>query len=235
MNIIRELHNLFRTGVVDLGVRTMPLFEPQVATKKATFGMAWFWFPEAQFGAAPGVIRTRVGYAGGSKVNPTYHKLGDHTETIDIDYDPEETNYSKLLTLFWKHHNPTSNCSRQYMSAIFYHDEEQKKLANESMKMQQNNFNKPITTKILPLEKFYEAEDYHQKYILQRHSFLINALDIDPGEELIQSHVAARINGYIGGYGTMPGFNSEWEKWGITEKMADYIRKQMISSFRGSC
>ena len=72
----------FHTQVKELGKPAMSLFEPDVATKKATFGMSWFWFPEAQFGCAKGVIRTRVGYAGGSKKNPTYYSLGDHTETI---------------------------------------------------------------------------------------------------------------------------------------------------------
>lgn len=234
MNIIRQVHSCFRVGA-NLAMETLTLYEPKVATKKATFGMSWFWFPEAQFGCAPGVIRTKVGYAGGSKVNPTYHSLGDHTEAVEIDYDPEETNYDTLLSMFWKYHNPTSTCSRQYMSAIFYHDEDQKQLAEKSMKVHQKNFNKPITTSIIPCKKFYEAEDYHQKYLLQQHPLVINALDIDPGEELIANHVAARINGYLGGFGTMPRFNEEWKKWGITDKMADYIRRQMVSSFRGSC
>lgn len=232
MNILRQVHTFFRA---DLGTRTMPLYEPTFATKKATFGMSWFWFPEAQFGCAPGVIRTRVGYAGGSKVNPTYHSLGDHTETVDIDYDPSQTDYSKLLKIFWKNHNPTSKCTRQYMSVIFYHNEEQKTLAEATMKEEQKNHKTPIATSILPMKEFYEAEDYHQKYILQRHAPVINALDIDPGEELISCHVAARINGYIGGYGTMSMFDQEWSRWGITEKTAEYIRKQMISSFRANC
>ncbi|XP_071538016.1 peptide methionine sulfoxide reductase [Panulirus ornatus] len=183
--------------------------------------------PEGLFGCASGVIRTRVGYAGGSKVNPTYYSLGDHTETVDIDYNPEQTDYCTLLSLFWKHHNPTSKCSRQYMSLILYHDEEQKRLAMETMKAEQKKRVSPISTSIVPFKVFYNAEDYHQKYLLQRHPFLINALDISPGDELIKSHVAARINGYIGGYGTMDQFEEEWEKWGITEKMADYIRQHM--------
>lgn len=113
------------------------------------------------------------------------------------------------------------------MSLIFYHDEEQKRLAMETMKAEQEKRISPISTSILPFKVFYNAEDYHQKYLLQRHPFLINALDISPGDELIKSHVAARINGYIGGYGTMDQFEEEWEKWGITEKMADYIRQHM--------
>jgi len=197
--------------------------------------MSWFWFPEAQYGCAPGVIRTRVGYAGGSKANPSYRSMGDHTETVDIDYDPTQTDYSKLLSIFWKNHNPTVKCSRQYMSAIFYHNEEQKRLAEETMKAEQSRQSLPITTSIIPLKAFYEAEDYHQKYILQRHAPVINALDIDPGQELVSSHVAARINGYLGGYGNVVMFDREAKQWGISEKTMDYIRKKIISSFRGDC
>jgi len=206
----------------------MPLLEPEVKTLKATFGMSWFWFPEAQFGAAPGVVRTRVGYAGGSKVGPTYYSLGDHTETVDIDYDPEKTDYKKLLGIFWEKHDPTSKCSRQYMSAIFYHNEEQKQLAEETMRHNQKLTQRTIQTHILPMKEFYDAEDYHQKYLLQRHAALMNSLDIDP-DDLIGCHVAARLNGYIGGYGSASAFEKECKEWGITEKAVEYARRQ--SSF----
>jgi len=202
------------------------LLQPMVAVKKATFGMSWFWFPEAQFGAAPGVVRTKVGYAGGSKLNPNYRNMGDHTETVEVEYDPQVTNYRQLLDIFWNNHDPTSRCSRQYMSAIFFHDEEQKKLAEVTKK----NFvtNRPVTTQIMPAKEFYDAEMYHQKYLLQRHSALCHWLDLDPeGQELLDSHVVARINGYIGGYGSLGSFEEEWPTWGIDEKTASYIRNQM--------
>jgi len=80
------------------------------------------------------VVRTRVGYTGGDKPNPTYHNIGDHAESVDIDYDPEVTDYENLLDIFWKNHNPTSFYSRQYMSAIFYHDAAQKEAAELSLK-----------------------------------------------------------------------------------------------------
>ncbi|KAK3861342.1 hypothetical protein Pcinc_044506 [Petrolisthes cinctipes] len=214
MNIIRQVHYFF-TPKMKLGLRTADLLEP------------------AQFGAAPGIIRTRVGFAGGSKVNPTYRSMGDHTETIDVDYDPEQTDYESLLSLFWKYHDPTSKCSRQYMSAIFYHDEEQKSLAEKTLKYQQSLRARPVTTSILPFTKFYEAEDYHQKYLLQRHPQLVTALDVDPGEDLIKSHVAARINGYVGGYGSVANFDKEQKTWGITEKMAEYIREEVILAYPG--
>ena len=71
--------------------------------------------------------------------------------------------------------------------------------------------------------------------MLQRHPQLCNALDINPGDELIESHVAARINGYVGGFGLIKNFSAEWEKWGISEKMAEYIQHQMVSSNRAKC
>merc|ERR1711997_14052 len=209
----------------------MSLYEPDVAIKKATFGMSWFWFPEAQFGCANGVIRTRVGYAGGSKVNPTYYSLGDHTETLDLAYDPSVTTYSDLLNIFWNNHDPCSRNKAQYMSAIFYHDEEQKTLAEETKIEQAKKRNKPITTVIVPAKEFYDAEDYHQKYMLQHHPWLLEALDIHPGEDLIQSHVAARLNGYIGGYGKIKDFNTEGPKLGLNEKMVEYVVKKMTSKY----
>ena len=161
-----KLHKLHETDdfsypfkVRELGTPAMALFEPEVATKKATFGMSWFWFPEAQFGSTKGIIRTRVGYAGGSKVNPSYYSLGDHTETVDVDYDPNVTSYSDLLNIFWNNHDPCTKQKRQYMSAIFYHDEEQKKLAEQTKEEMSGKKSKSIATQILPAKEFYVAEE----------------------------------------------------------------------------
>lgn len=236
MNILRQIGNsIVRPGARELGTPTMALYEPNVATKKATFGMSWFWFPEAQFGAAKGVVRTRVGYAGGDKLNPTYYNLGNHTETVDIDFNPEETSFKDILDMFWKHHDPTVQHSPQYQSVIFYHDDEQKQLAEETMVDAQKQRSRKIVTKIVPFEKFYDAEDYHQKYLLQQHGWLLTALDISPGDELIQSHVAARVNGYIGGYGSISNFEKEYRKLGLNDKMGEYVKKQLIKPHRGSC
>jgi len=214
----------------DLGKPIMPLLEPSVATKKATFGMSWFWFPEAEFGALKGVIRTRVGYAGGTSVKPTYYNLSDHTETVDVDYDPRVTDYTDLLAIFWSKHDPTVKCSRQYMSAIFYHDEEQKSLAESTMLQAGKERSKKITTQILPAKEFYEAEGYHQKYLLQQQgSLLLEALAIKPGKDLIKSHVAAKVNGYIGGYGSRSDFEEEYPALGLNDEMADYIRNNRRS------
>jgi len=160
--------------------------------------------------------------------------MGDHTETVDIDFDPEVTNYGDLLKMFWKNHDPTAKCTRQYMSAIFYHDEEQKAMAESTMEEAKKS-GKKIQTLILPVGKFTDAEDYHQKYLLQRHPWILSALDIDPGEELIKSHVAARLNGYLGGYSTPSKWDAEWEKLGLNEKMADYVRRQMTKGSGVGC
>jgi peptide-methionine (S)-S-oxide reductase len=176
------------------------------------------------------VLRTRVGYCGGTKPKPTYHGMGDHAETVDLDYDPEVTSYEELLKMFWKNHDPTANNSRQYMSAIFYHDEEQKRAAEETKATEEKN--RRIKTQILPMDSFYDAELYHQKYLLQQHPWLLTALDVDPGKELIASHVSARLNGFIGGYGKIKDFEAEWEKMGLNEKMAEYVKSQMVKNKR---
>uniref|UniRef100_A0A2P2I045 peptide-methionine (S)-S-oxide reductase n=1 Tax=Hirondellea gigas TaxID=1518452 RepID=A0A2P2I045_9CRUS len=143
-----------------------------------------------------------------------------------MDFDPQQTDYNTMLDMFWKNHDPSSKCSRQYMSAIFYHTEEQKNLAQASKKLENSRRNRPVTTSILPANNFYVAEDYHQKYLLQRHPMLCNMLDLSPcGDELVLSHVAARLNGYVGGFGCMTTFEEEWPKLNITEKCAAYIRK----------
>jgi peptide-methionine (S)-S-oxide reductase len=146
------------------------------------------------------VIRTRVGYTGGSKENPTYYSLGDHTESIEVDYDPSVISYADLLKVFWHGHNPGSRSwSRQYMSAIFYHNEEQKKLAVEYLEQEMATTHKRIYTEILPASRFYRAEDYHQKYYLRQRPELIRELKaIYPAdEEFVNSTVAARLNSYL--------------------------------------
>ena len=146
------------------------------------------------------MIRTRVGYTGGNKENPTYHTLGDHTESIEVDYDPSVISYADLLKVFQQSHDPGSRSrSRQYMSAIFYHNEEQKKLAVESLEQEEARTHKKIYTEILPASRFYLAEDYHQKYYLRQRPELIRELKaIYPtDEDFVNSTVAALLNSYL--------------------------------------
>jgi peptide-methionine (S)-S-oxide reductase len=164
-------------------------------------------------------------------VNPTYYALGDHTETVDIDYDPQQTNYAELLDIFWNNHNPCTKNKKQYMSVIFYHDTEQKEMALRTKEEMTKLKNQKIQTEILEAKEFYNAEDYHQKYMLQHHPWLLESLDINPGDDLIQSHVAARLNGYIGGYGKTGDFNNEAPKLGLNEKMSEYVMRKMTSKY----
>ena len=149
------------------------------------------------------MIRTQVGYTGGSRENPTYRALGDHAESIEIYYDPSVISYRDLLEIFWKSHDPSARpWSRQYMSAIFTHNEEQKKLAVESMEQQERTRGK-IYTEIVPAARFYPAEDYHQKYYLRQRPELVNELGrIYPNETFVDSTAAARVNGFLAGYGS---------------------------------
>ena len=166
-----------------------------------------------------GVVRTRVGYAGGQTKDPTYRSIGDHSETIQIDYDPTRLSYRKLLSIFWQSHDPTSPAwSRQYMSAIFYHNDEQRMLALETRALEEKRRNKRIQTEIVPFGKFYLAEDYHQKYGLRGNSDLMREFkamyprDID----FINSTAAARVNGYIGGYGSPEEIKATIENLGLS-------------------
>ncbi len=165
------------------------------------------------------MIRTRVGYSGGRKKDPTYRSIGDHSETIQIDYDPTRLSYKDLLFVFWQSHDPTHKpWSRQYMSAIFYQNDEQRKLALETKAFEENQRNRKIYTEIVPYGKFYLAEDYHQKYELRRHGDLMKELkamyprDID----FVNSTAAARINGYIGGHGKPEDFEAAIENLGLS-------------------
>ena len=144
--------------------------------KIATFAGGCFWCSESDFEKVPGVVKVISGYTGGKKENPTYEEVTagktGHVEAIQVTYDPEKVSYETLLGVFWRHIDPTDGGGQfvdrgaQYVSAIFYHDEEQKKLAEKSREElgKSGKFAKPIVTRIVPFTKFFEAEDYHQDY-----------------------------------------------------------------------
>jgi peptide methionine sulfoxide reductase msrA/msrB len=147
-------------------------------TEVATFAGGCFWGMEEILRKIPGVISTRVGYTGGTTKNPTYKQvctgLTGHAEAIEITFDPTKTSYEKLLSVFFRMHDPTTlnrqhnDIGTQYRSAIFYNDDEQKKIA-EAVKEKfdkSGRFKKPIVTEIIKAGPFYVAEDYHQKYLV---------------------------------------------------------------------
>jgi peptide-methionine (S)-S-oxide reductase len=172
-------------------------------------------------------VSTRVGYAGGTSENPTYRNLGDHSETVQIEYDPSQISYRELLDVFWCGHNPTYESeSRQYMSIIFYHNDEQKQLAEESRDRLQDETGRQIYTEIVPAAEFYPAEGYHQKYYLQQVPELMRELttyypDI---EGLAGSTAAARLNGYAGGYGTPDTLEEEMDSLGLSSQGTEFIK-----------
>lgn len=151
-----------------------------MTTEKATFGAGCFWGVEATFRNVEGVTDAAVGYAGGTKENPTYEDVctdeTGHAEAVQVEFDPAHVSYEKLLDVFWANHNPTTlnrqgpDVGRQYRSVIFYHSPEQKKAAEESKAAldKSGRFRQPIVTQVEPAPKFYRAEEYHQRYLEKR-------------------------------------------------------------------
>jgi peptide-methionine (S)-S-oxide reductase len=165
------------------------------------------------------VVRTRVGYAGGSTPDPTYRNIGDHSETIQIDYDPTQISYQELLEVFWDSHSPTTRSwSRQYMSIIFYHNKEQKRLAEESRDREAAKVEGKIFTEIVPFSEFYLAEDYHQKYRLRGVPELLREYEtLYPNlEDFVDSTAVARVNGYLGGHSTLVDLEAEIDDLGLS-------------------
>jgi peptide methionine sulfoxide reductase msrA/msrB len=164
-----------RSEAVQKGVK-MVTGKEEMSLQKATFAGGCFWCTESDFEKLPGVVKVISGYTGGTKENPTYAEVSSgktgHVEAVQVYYDPTKITYEELLDYFWKHVDPTDaggqfvDRGSQYRSVIFYHDEDQKRLAEKSKEAQNKSgrFNKPIVTEILKFTKFYEAEDYHQDY-----------------------------------------------------------------------
>jgi peptide-methionine (S)-S-oxide reductase len=199
-----------------------------VKTETATFALGWFWGPDAQFGSIKGVVRTRVGYSGGEKKDPTYYHLGDHTETIQIDYDPTVISYKELLDVFWRSHDPTlQSWSRQYMNIIFYHNEGQKRLAMETRDREAAREGAAVQTKILPATRFYPAEPYHQKYQLRRERDIMGEFKaMYPDDKgFVDSTAAARVNGFLGGYGGPTLLQEELDSLGLSPEAGRKLSK----------
>ena len=146
----------------------------------ATFAAGRFWGVEAAFRKLPGVHDTTVGFTGGALENPTYDEVctgkTGHAEAVRIEYDPNQISYESLLEVFWNIHDPTTenrqgpDIGSQYRSAVFYHDPEQRDLAESSKKLRERNgqYWNPIVTEIAPASVFYEADEHHQRYYDKR-------------------------------------------------------------------
>ena len=154
-----------------------PATEPKLEV--ATFAGGCFWCMQPPFDHAKGVVSTVVGYTGGTEQNPTYEQVSNrethHRESVQVTYDPAQVSYDQLLDIYWRSFNPTqadgqfADIGPQYRAAIFYHNKEQKRLAEASKERlgKSGKFSKPIVTEILPASRFWPAEEHHQKYYLK--------------------------------------------------------------------
>lgn len=170
-------------------------------------------------------------------MNPTYHDLGDHTEAFQVDFDPAVISYEKLCELFWSSHNPCRKAwSTQYKSALFYASDEQKETAQKTragfaLKIAEK-LNGAVATEILPLEKFYNAEDYHQKYALRGEAVLMKefAAMYASEAEFRESPAAARANAYVAGDGKLEQLEKEIGKLGLSleaqKRLRAYVKER---------
>lgn len=135
------------------------------STETALFALGNFWEPEYEFGRLHGVVHAETGYTGGTTANPNYHDIGDHSEAVQVEFDPHVIGYEQLLEKFWSLHDPTAEYENRFRSIIFYLDVHQHQLAEEGKKVQQEKYDDPIATEIVPAAKFYQAESYNQDYL----------------------------------------------------------------------
>lgn len=177
------------------------------------------------------MLRTRVGYAGGTSESPTYYSMGDHTEAFSVDFDPKVITYEDLLKKFWDGHRcERVNFSTQYKNAIFYRNEAQKAAAMKSRdEVAEKRAYGPgdIKTDIVPMNSFTYAEEYHQKYSLTRYRELRAWLleQYPTAKELADSAVATRLNAYLGEgmEKNWPTFEKEVDSYGLPAKFLDEI------------
>ena len=165
--------------------------------EKAVFGGGCFWCTEAIFKRIKGVGSVVSGYAGGKKDNPNYQEVVSgstgHAEAIEITFDPKKISFKDLCFIFFRTHDPTTlnrqgaDVGEQYRSVIFYTDDNQKKVAEKELEEAQNVYDSPIVTQIVPLNKFYPAEDYHQDYYASNPTAGYCRVVIDPKIKKLQS------------------------------------------------
>lgn len=230
VSIISDMTSILRNEGKHLNIPPIDIKAP-LETETATLALGCFWAPDACFGIKPGVIRTRVGYAGGKQPDPTYYNLGDHIETVQIEFDPQVISYEELLDMFWHAHNPYKpGWLRQYMSAIFYHNDIQEEFARGTSEEQFRKTNRKIFTEIIPYREFYIAEGYHQKYHIRQHHQLVKEyIMIYPDEnDFTNSTSAARVNGYAAGYGNLRALEEEIENLGLSDKGNESL-KEIVS------
>lgn len=174
-----------------------------------------------------GVIRTRVGYAGGKSADPTYRRIGDHTECIQVDFDPTRITFEELLGMFFEMHNPTRPAySTQYASLVLAHDDAQAEEALAARGRWAESLGSELYTHVRRLDRFFPAEDYHQKYGLRSDRQLMREFDaMYPAPEAFrESTAAARVNGYVYAGGSLAQLEREIESYGLGASAAERLR-----------
>lgn len=169
------------------------------ATKTMTAALGCFWGPDASFGALPGVVRTRVGYAGGTTPDPTYQAVGDHSEAIQVDYDPDETSFEDLLGVAIDEHDPTHQpAKRQYQHVLFYETDAERTSIDDAL----DELTVPsVETRVEPLDAFSLAEPYHQTFNLDGKRYVTDAFDAAgyDASDVRESPAAAKLNAVLAG------------------------------------
>lgn len=179
--------------------------EVEKGLEVATFGGGCFWCTEAIFLELDGVKKVESGYIGGKTANPTYEEVSTgttgHAEATQITFDPNKISFGELLEIFFATHDPTTlnrqgaDVGTQYRSEVFYHNEEQKKIAEDYIKLldSQNTFGKPVVTKVSPATKFYVAEDYHQNYYARNKEKSYCSYVITPKVEKVRKQYSEKL------------------------------------------
>ncbi|WP_426446170.1 peptide-methionine (S)-S-oxide reductase MsrA [Paenibacillus sp. S-38] len=201
-----------------------------------TLGMGCFWSPDALFGQLPGVLRTRVGYAGGTTDTPSYRELGDHTETVEVVYDESRLPLETILDVFWNGHNPDNindYKGRQYLSLMLFRDEGQRKVIEQVMQRREAEGRGRPATEIASFQAFYPAEDRHQKYYLKRYPDAVKKLTVlfPTHEDLVNGTLPARLNGVAKGYANRAQLLEEIRTWRIGEEEQEEMRR-LVESIR---
>lgn len=164
-----------------------------------------------------------MGYCGGTTPSPTYHDIGDYSETVQVDFDPARITYARLLERYFA--EPTCGASiglRQYRSAIFYADETQRRLADEARRQ----YARGRHVDVEPLRHFYLAEDYHQKYYLRQSPLASDFLRLYPNEsDFVNSTAVARANAFEGGAATLENVTRDLPRMGLTPQAQDALRR----------
>jgi peptide-methionine (S)-S-oxide reductase len=196
-------------------------------TARAAFALGCFWGPDARFGALHGVVRTCVGYAGGTTAEPTYDAIGDHIEAVRVEYDPAQIDYATLLEHFWAAHDPTrAPFKRQYQSALFPRTAAQADQARATRAATAERLDASLATEVIADAPFYRAEPYHQKHKLRRHPDVMRPVRsrYPDDEAFADAPATALINGYVGGHRSPDRLAADRSRLGLSSEAFDALR-----------